>query len=383
MSNNIVYFDNGATTWPKPVCIKESVDNFFNEFTGSPKRSHISNDIVEKIRIQSSEYFDAENTLFVPSATIAINIILNSLLNKNDHVVTTNIEHHAVYRTLEHLRKEKGIQYDIVDYYDNNQQQNIQKILKAITDKTKMIVVNHASNVTGVISNILTIRNSINRKILLVVDVSQTCGLEEISLREMGADIIFASTHKHLYGIPGLGFICFNGNLEFKSFICGGTGKKSFLMEQPSTIPEIVEVGTVNTPALLAFQAALKFCSTSQRKKMRQHALYLKEQFISNCSDIPNIQIYLNPDTHTTNCMIPINIKNLDPNFVVAPYLSKKGIVIRSGLHCAPLIHKTIGTYPRGLVRISTSIFNTCDEIKFLTQQLLQLDKKDENAIYI
>lgn len=375
---NIIYFDNSATTWPKPNIVAEYVNTYFNEFWGSPNRTSNCRDIVGQIRRQAAEFFgenDSNNIAFVNSATMGMNIIFNSLLNRGDHVITTNCEHHCVYRPLENLKNKKTIHYDIVPFIDKEQSEFPERIIEKVNDKTKLVVVNHGSNVTGAIFRINNIGRYLREKgILFVVDISQTAGIEDISLEGLSADVLVTSAHKHLFGLPGAGLLVFRKGIKFIPFIYGGTGINSALMQQPLNLPHVIEVGTINVPALLALSAGMEFCSPCKRNDIKIHQEKLINHFISNCRYISNLELYCREKGNRTG-IISFNIGNLDPTYIVAPYLAKNNVIVRAGLHCAPMIHKTIGTYPKGTTRISFSLFNTINEIDEVCELLEALSK--------
>ncbi len=386
MSNTkkIIYLDNASTSWPKPTSVIESINDYFVRNYNSPNRSNVSANIVEEVRLQVAKYFSAEknyNVAFVPSATIGINIVLNTLLNNGDHVITTNCEHNCVYRTLEYLKHTKGIEYTIAKYIDEEQNEHKDRILNAIKTNTKMIIMNHASNVTGTIFNVMEIGSIIkNSQIVFVVDISQTSGYLNISMPDFGADVMFSSTHKHLYGIPGLGFILYNNKIQFKPFICGGTGNNSYLLKQPTDGLDVIEVGTANVPAMLALKAGMEFCSSANLKTYYTHNKKLLNLFIENCKSIKGVSLYIKSCTDNTG-ILPFEIEKFDPSFIISPYLAKNNVIVRSGLHCAPEMHKAIGTYPMGLTRASLSVFNSEDDINKLCELIENITRSGANGI--
>lgn len=374
---SMIYLDNAATTWPKPKKVQDAVNSYFNKFAGSPNRTENSlnfiTDVVRETREKVAKFFCANeeyNVVFVSGATVGMNLVLNSLLKHGDHVVTTNCEHHAVYRPLQALVK-KGINYDIANYIDKDHKEYPEKIFEKITSATKAVIVNHGSNVTGAVFDIKKLGKELKkREITFIVDISQTVGIEDIELNENFADILITSTHKHLFGLPGLGFIIYRKNIPLLPLYYGGTGNNSGFMDQPVIFPDMLEAGTMNLPAILALSASLEFCNKKNRNDYRKHEKNLITRFIEGCSDIPKIKLYCRKEGEKTGT-VSFNIQGMDPNYIVAPYLANKGkILIRSGLHCAPVIHKTIGSYPTGTNRISVSIFNTENDIDELLNSL-------------
>lgn len=377
--NAIIYLDNAATSWPKPKLVIDSVNQYFAHFPGSPHRTSngagSSTNLVEDTRTQLKRYFDAPDdalVAFVPSATIGMNLILQSLLQQGDHVVTTNAEHHCVYRPLHYLSS-LGVEYSIVDYVDSAFIEHPERIIDSIKPNTKVIVMNHGSNVTGMVYDVRKVGEQLKESdIRLVVDVSQTAGIEDVSMAGMHADIITASGHKHMFGLPGLGFILFEKGINLKPLFFGGTGKSSSKMYQPENLPYVLEAGTMNLPGILALRDAMAFTDQCFRARARQHVLRLLNRFLELCADMKEISCYYTKE-HNNSGIVSFKIQDADPTFMVTPYLHSKGILIRSGLHCSPLIHKAINTYPYGTNRISFSIFNNESDVSFLVEQLKEL----------
>ncbi len=370
MKKNIIYFDNAATTWPKLDQTKKIVNEYFEECYVSPNRTNKKIDILTSVRESLLKYFDCPpnfDVAIVPSATIGMNVVIASLLKmKKTHIITTNCEHHCVYRPLTEL----NAKFDIVDYLDSNYNEHPERILDKVDKDTNAIIMNHASNVNGQIFDIKRITCNLKQKnVIFVLDISQSAGSEDISLKKMNVDIAVGSIHKHLYGTPGIGYIIFNKNIELYPIYFGGTGKFSSNLKQPDILPDKLEAGTFNTIGLLSILESLKVVNKQFRENARKYENELVNYFINSCEDISKVKIYGKSLKHRTS-VISFNVEDINPNFVVAPLLEKNNILVRAGLHCAPIIHKTMNTYPEGTVRISFSKFNTKEEIDALVKIL-------------
>ena len=370
--NKIIYFDNAATSWPKLKEVREEVDNYFKELYISPGRT-VGADIISDIRNRILTYFDAGSdydVALVPSATIGMNIVIKSIISKENQIITTNCEHHCVYRPLEGFKAN----YVVANYLNENQEQFPEEIYKKINKKTKAIIMNHGSNVTGDIFNVREIGRFLKEKnIIFVVDVSQTAGLEDVSVKNMNADIIVGAAHKHLYGLPGIGYIIYKKNINLLPIYYGGTGKMSSSIKQPVIMPDMLESGTPNLVGLLALKRCLDVVDKGFRKNVREHENKIINYFIKKCNELDTIRLFYGREGHRTG-VISLCINNLDPTYVISPYLKEKGnILTRPGLHCAPLIHKAIRTFPEGTVRISFSKDTTTQEVDVLIDLLKEL----------
>lgn len=369
-----IYFDNAATTWPKLPQTKQAVNKYFENCFVSPNRTNSQFDILNSVRKSILKYFDCPENFdvaIVPSATIGMNVVIQSLLSRNrKKFLTTNCEHHCVYRPLTELNST----YEIIDFLDCDYNEHPENIINNIDKDTNAVIMNHASNVNGQVFDITKVSKSIkDNEIFFVLDISQTAGIEEISIKDMNVDIAVGSIHKHLYGTPGIGYIIYNKEIELKPIYFGGTGKLSSNLKQPDILPDKLEAGTFNTIGLLSILESLKVVDKEFREKSREHEKELVNYFIESCEKIDKIKIYGKNLIHRTG-VISFNVEGMDPNFVVAPLLMKNGnILVRSGLHCSPIIHKTMNTYPDGTIRISFSKFNTKEQIDILIEILKKL----------
>lgn len=368
---NYIYFDNAATSWPKPQCVENAVKTFFKTCYGSPNRTLGDRSSVERLRDKILTYFNANNgsysVAFVPSATIAMNIALKYVYENDYQIITTNYEHHCVYRVL----NEYKMKYKCVDCIGQKNEIKLKPIFELPSNYDGALVINHGSNVIGSIANISSVKSDLTKS-FMVVDVSQTAGIEEIDVIENDIDILIGGGHKHLLGLPGIGYIIYRKKLKPSPLYYGGTGHKSNEMVQPRDWPDILEVGTSNLPAILALEAGIDYCDKQYRSCVREYTDGLVEYFIKGVQKVKNIRLFHGIKGERTG-VVSFVIPNVDPTFIIAPYLLKHGIMVRSGLHCAPLVHKAIGTFPDGTVRVSFSKENTKAEIDVLVNCLKKL----------
>ena len=378
-NNDKIYLDNATTTLPKLPELNKVVDNYLTCYNLSPNRT-IGNNDLEKIRKRVLNYFDAPdnyNVAFTYGATLAMNIAVKSLARNNEcNVITTNCEHHCVYRPLE----EYNVKYNIAEYMDENQKEHVDKIIEKIDNNTSAVIMNHGSNVTGNIFNVEAACKKIKenkRDILFIVDVSQTAGFLDISVKKMNADILIGAAHKHLYGLPGIGYIIYRNDINLEPVYYGGTGIMSSKMQQPRELPNMLEAGTMNMIGIMALDECIKILNKEKRNEYRQHEEELVRYFLRKSKEINNIKVFCGEEGNRTG-VISFKIDGLDSNYVVAPYLLERGnILVRSGLHCAPMIHKALKTFPEGTVRISFSKNSKKEEIDKLIEVLKELNEDE------
>ena len=361
----MIYFDNAATTNIKPNCVCEATFKALKEFSANPGRSgHVlsmkTSQMIYDTRVKVASFFNAkseENVIFTSGCTMSINICLRGMLNKGDHILISDMEHNAVYRTAMDL-KNQGVDVSIfkTDIDDDVTIRNIERLIR---DNTKAIVCVHGSNVFGILNPIKRIGQLCNNKgIKFVVDAAQTAGVEEIDIQEMCIDYLCVPAHKGLYGLTGVGVLIADKNL--KPIITGGTGSFSLSENQPDFLPDKYESGTLNVVGICALSAGIDFVKRNKNKiKINESNIidYLYKSFRQN----KDIVLYNKPS-------LPVLSFNLlgQGSEAVASYLDSKGICVRAGLHCSPLAHKKFGTVDVGTVRISASVFNNMYEAKCL-----------------
>ena len=371
----MVYFDNAASTLIKPRCVARAVCEAINEYGANPGRSghKISlkaANIVYNTRCKLAAFFNAEpeNVIFTNNATTALNLAILGLDLKNAHVITTDIEHNSVIRPLYSL---EGVQIEHV-CTDINDDIFISRLKAAIRPTTKLIVLTYASNVIGVklpIEKIGALANQNN--IIFILDGVQGAGYDEIDMQKMNIDFLCITGHKGLYGPQGIGALIINTDTPLKPLVYGGTGTNSSDTAMPLLAPERYESGTVNTPGIAGLGAGIDYINTVGIKNINCKCSSLTQMTLEGLSVCKGINIYT-PKNIAVAPIIAFNTQKSPSE--TGEYLDNAGICIRTGIHCAPLVHKKIGQ-PFGTVRISFSSFNTKNEVNFLLNIINNFNK--------
>ncbi len=364
----MIYLDNAATSFPKPRCVIRALNECVNEYCGNPGRS------AHTLSIKSSEkifetrakiasllkYQNPENVVFTLNASYALNLAIKTTVRENSHVIISDIEHNSVIRPLEAL-KMRGVEYSVFKANESFEEE----IAKLLKDNSSCLIVNTNSNVTGEeisIERLYKIKQKYNLK--LIIDASQTIGHREIDLSSGNVDVLCAPSHKALFGIQGAGFCVFcDGELR-ESFIEGGSGSESMNPRMPSALPEHFEAGTLPTPAIASLYAGLDFISKVGISEIEEKLNFLTEEVKARLLSVDGINIV------GGNCGIISFFHNTIPSHVIAEKLNSFGIAVRSGFHCAPLIHKRLGTLNGGTVRVSLSYLNSKRDIDALYRAL-------------
>jgi len=375
-----VYLDNAATSNKKPDSVKEAVLNYYENIGSSPGRGGYKDSIkagriILEARAKLAEFFNVpkpEQIIFTHNVTYALNMGLKGILKPNDHVITTTMEHNSVLRPLKGL-EEKGIIE--VDYIKcaNDGTLDPNEIENYIKSNTKVIVITYASNVTGTLMPVKEISKIANdHGIYFILDTAQAAGTYEIDFQDLKTDILAFTGHKGLMGPPGTGGFAVSKEIteNMDSLIEGGTGSISDREYQPDFLPDKFESGTMNTPGIAGLKAGIEFIEKTRLESIREHELKLAEMFINGLKKIEDINILGPADLQKQAPTISITYKNQDLGQLSFLLDDKYGIMTRSGLHCAPYAHKTIGTFPEGTLRFSIGYFNTEDEINYALEKL-------------
>ncbi|MBC7233312.1 MAG: aminotransferase class V-fold PLP-dependent enzyme [Chloroflexi bacterium] len=369
----MIYFDNAATTWPKPPGVAEAVLNFVQHIGGSPGRSGHrlaveANRVVYDTREALATLFGVADPLrivFTANVTEALNLVLFGYLRPGDHVVTTSMEHNSVMRPLRYLQS-LGVELTVVPCSSEGVL-DAADVEKAIRPNTVLLAVNHASNAVGTIQPVADI-GMIARQhgLLLLVDAAQTAGAYPIDMDQMHIDLLAFTGHKALFGPQGTGGLCLGERVELdrlRPLTRGGTGSQSELEEQPDFLPDKYESGTANGVGIAGLGAGVRFVLEQGIENIRQHEQMLTERLLAGLQDIPGVCVYGTRDARRQTACVSFNIKGIEPSDVALRLDEEYAILCRPGLHCAPAAHRTIGTYPRGTVRFGLSYFNSVEEV--------------------
>lgn len=373
-----IYFDNAASTHPKPEDVYLETDLVFRQ-GGSPGRSAHSlslaaSKIVFENRLAIAEFLNVQSPdhlIFTAGCTQSINMVLNGMgLCKNETVLVSALEHNSVMRTLDRLQKTIGINVIALPYAPGIIINGTDLETYLSQGKVRLCAFMEASNVTGEIlrlEELAKICNDFN--VPLLVDAAQTAGYLKTDLSQPGITYWCSSGHKGLLGAPGIGLLYVKPGFELDPFVCGGTGSRSEQFAMPDLMPDRLEPGTMSAPLIAALGAGVRFIKTTGLEVMNAHEMTLTREFISFLKQCDSFRVI----GETECARVPIvsfEIKGMDPGYVAEILDRDFGICTRAGLHCSAAAHKTLGTTKAGLVRVSFGYFNTRDELQVLIAAL-------------
>lgn len=381
----MIYLDNSATTYPKPLSVVNAVGESFRKYCANPGRSghKMSLDTAQKVyecRNNIKELFKASNennVIFTPSCTYSINFVIKGYLKPNDHVIISSLEHNCVVRPLEKLQRAGLITYSVATVYENDDEKTIESFRSKINSSTRLIICTHASNVFGIkvpVERICALAKIY--EIAFCLDAAQSAGIFDIDLSKNNYDFVCIAGHKGLYSPMGIGVLIINNDKNLDTLVEGGTGSMSFDLEQPKFLPDRFESGTLNVPAICGLSAGAKFVSMQTPNKIyekeKRHILKIYNSLIEN----KNIKFYTDLSQENHNApVLSFNIKGKDCEELASILSSRYNIAVRAGLHCAPLAHKSMGTIDSGTVRISPSFFTTDNEINAFINAVNKISK--------
>lgn len=376
-----IYLDNAAISFPKPKEVADAVYDFMiNNGTssgrGSYKKAMQSDYIVYECRKLIGNLFnfdDPKKVVFTSNVTDSLNIAIRGILKENDHVITSSLEHNAVWRCLKTLEKDINIKIDTVEYSKDGIT-NPEDIKKYIRKDTALIVFTQASNVLGTIQPIKEIgKIARENKIVFLVDAAQSAGAMKIDIKEDNIDILAFTGHKSLLGPMGTGGLIINTDIDIKPLKAGGTGGDSAYDYQPDYYPNHLETGTSNVSGIAGLRAAIKFLNREGIDNIHNKEKELTKYALQRLETVKDIEIYGPKDCEKILSVISFNIKNKRPEDISTILDQKYDIMLRAGLHCAPTAHSVINTKDRGSLRIGIGYFNTKDNIDKLVEALNNL----------
>ncbi|SEN96592.1 cysteine desulfurase family protein [Peptostreptococcus russellii] len=367
----MIYLDNAATTFPKPESVYAKMDDCMRNYCANPGRSGHkmameSARVVEETRDIIAKLFNIKNPMDVVytfNATDSLNLAIKGFLKPGDHVITTTMEHNSVLRPIMELEN-IGVEHTFVQA-DEEGRIDPKDVETAIKDNTKLIAIIHASNVTGTLIDIETIgKIAKNHGITYLVDASQSAGIYDIDVDKLNIDMLAMPGHKGLLGPQGTGVLYVNNKIRLHSQREGGTGSKSEEIIQPDLYPDKYESGTHNTPGIVGLGAGVEFLLETGLDNIRKHEEELSQYMIDEILKIDGVKLYGPKSAKERAAVIAVNIKDLDSGEVTFRLDREFGIATRSGIHCAPLAHKSIGTLEQGAVRFSLGYFTTKEEVE-------------------
>ena len=379
----MIYFDNAATTMQKPPCVIQAVTEAMCSLGNSGRGVHSSalsaSRIIYNTRAALAQLFGAESPeriAFTANSTESLNIAIKGVLNSGDHVITTALEHNSVLRPLYEM-EDRGVELTILpaDPMGNIRYEDFEKEIKA---NTKAIVTTHGSNLTGNLLDIGAI-GSIAKKhgLIYIVDASQTAGVFDIDVQKMGIDILCFTGHKGLLGPQGTGGIYVREGIEIRPLFSGGSGVQTYLRSHPPQMPTALEAGTLNGHGIAGLGAAVRYLQQTGLDAIRAKEQELMTAFYEAIREIPGITIYGDFSSFNRCPIVSLNIRSYDSGEVSDVLSSEYSIATRPGAHCAPLMHKALGTVEQGAVRFSFSHFNTMEEIKIAVSALRELAQEE------
>ena len=384
-NNPMIYLDHAATSWPKPPQVKEAMNRFMEEVGANPGRSgHLLSIEAARILYEARESLaalfhvrDSSRIVFTLNATESINLALKGLLKPGDHVITSSMEHNSVMRPLRDLEK-RGIELGIIPC-SREGMMDPREVERRVKPDTKMVVLNHASNVTGTLLPANEV-GSIAKQydLLFLVDAAQTAGAYPIDVERNGIDLLAFTGHKSLYGPQGTGGLVIGERVNEKEMVPlkqGGTGSRSEFEEQPDFLPDRFESGTPNGVGIAGLLAGVRFVLEKGVEQIHQQESRLMDRLIEGLKEIPQLKFYAPENRKDRMATLSFNLEQLSSSEIALRLEKEFGILCRPGLHCAPAAHRTIGTFPEGTVRFSLSLFSTEDEIETAIQAVSSIAK--------
>jgi cysteine desulfurase family protein len=370
----MIYLNNAATSFPKPECVRERAAASLAGPPDEAGRSTRGESGIEGCRRHGAAFFNApaaERLIFTSGATLSLNMAVRGLLRrgKRNKFITTETEHNSVLRPLFHLKEEQGIHIDFIPCGQEGRI-NPEDIKKLITSETAGAVITHSSNVTGAVHDIRKVsRYTRAAGIPLVVDAAQSAGLIPVDMQDMGIDILVFTGHKYLFGTSGTGGLILGENIDLPAFITGGTGSMSQRLLQPPHYPVLLEAGTPNETGIKSLDSGLTYIEGIGFDKIIKQGAEQRRQLIAGLSGISGVTLHT-PAVSDPGTVLPLVSFTLSGGLGSDPgeagYILNKSfeIIVRTGLHCAPLIHRRLGTLPAGTIRVSPGIFTGDDEIE-------------------
>lgn len=363
----MIYFDNAATTYPKPHSVISAMTGALIEYGANPGRAghKLSMKTAEAVfgaREKCAAFFgaEAENTVFMLNCTHALNTAIKGILKNGDHIICSDIEHNAVLRPIYACSKERGISYSFA-YTAEDDEETVKNFEKLINRRTKAIVCTLAGNVTGKILPVKKIGELCRRRnICLIVDAAQGGGIIPVRLSD-NINIICAAGHKGLYGPMGTGLMITDGKYKLSTLVEGGTGSLSKELAQPDFLPDRFESGTINTAGAISLGAGIDFVVNKGMDVILNHEMNICRRFYSGLLEIPGVKLYTGIPGGGYAPVIPFNMEGLTSE-ELSEKLSRMGFCLRGGFHCAYPAHRKIGTENIGAVRFSPSVFSTTAE---------------------
>ena len=365
----MIYFDNAATGGFKPDGVISATHAALSHSANPGRSGHkLSLACLERVyatRKLLCAFFGAysyDRVIFTKNCTEALNIAILGTIKPGDSVVTTMAEHNSVLRPLEYL-KSKGVSVSYAPLTAEGEV-DTQALINAVTEKTRAVIVTLASNVTGTMPDIKAIKSALPESCLLICDGAQACGHFEINMKEEGIDALAVAGHKGMLGIQGSGALLFSERMNPAPVLFGGTGSESYNLNMPNFYPDALESGTLSYPAIISLGEGVLYLMQNlqqSREKVEKMTAYLCEKL----DGLKGLKLYSKPNP----CgIVSFSLESMQSEIAASELSEKYGICVRGGLHCAPLMHKALGS--EGLVRVSVSSFNSMQECEFFVEKV-------------
>lgn len=370
METELIYLDNAATGWPKPESVYTFMNDFYRRLGVNPGRSGYdlaveAGTVLDNLRKRLIRFFGAdedapERICFGLNATDALNLIIPGLLSPGDHVITTNLEHNSVIRPINHLVRDAGVQATYVPFNGGGFVES-DDIRRALRPNTKLVVVNHGSNVLGTVQPINEIgKVCSDREVVFAIDTAQTAGVIPINMKEANVDVLAFTGHKALMGSMGIGGMCLRKHVHLRQTRAGGTGVRSADPYHPEEYPWRMEFGTPNMVGIASLWAGLDWLEENGVEQIHAREIALTHRLVEGFRGIDGLHVYCADSLSNHLSTISVNLEGVDAGDVGTMLDVDYNIATRAGLHCAPLVHRQIGTLNRhGAVRFAIGAFNT------------------------
>lgn len=379
----MAYLDNAATTYPKPECVYAAMDMFYRTCGASVGRGISSEaesaaNMIGETRSLIRSLLNCPNkeVIFTPSATIALNMIIQGMISRGmKHFYISPLEHNAVVRTLHHFEENGSIQIHPLIMNDNFDY-DLERIHYQFQNiKPDMLIISHASNVTGVVSPIESIfRIAKKFDSVTLVDMAQTAGLIDCDLGSNDFDFAVFAGHKTLYGPTGISGFVMKPDIHLPPVLFGGTGFESANLKMPEQLPEKYEMGTFNCVGIAGLQASLRWCLEQGVAHLYEHEVSNRARLLNILNKFDFIKVVGNNPAHKYVGIVSFLIDGISSDSA-GEIFKRLGITVRTGLQCAPLAHKFIGTYPAGTIRVSTSYYTSDDDFNEFEQALEYIEE--------
>ncbi len=375
----MIYLDSSATSFLKPPQVAEAVFRSFNTIGNAGRGAHAptlnASRLIYDTREKLAALFgtpDPSRIAFTCNATEALNIAIHGAIHPGEHVITTACEHNSVLRPL-YLKEKEGTELTIIPA-DKKGRIRYDLLESSVKSNTSAIVLTHASNLSGNVTDLAFVSNFAKKYgLLLIVDASQTAGSLPINVVKMGIDILCFTGHKGLFGPQGTGGLYVREGLTLSPLKSGGSGVHSFDRQHPTDMPTALEAGTLNGHGIAGLNAGLDYILSTGVKNIHAKEISLARRFVNGISDISDLKLYGDIDAPLRTPIISLNIGNMSSASVSDILWEDYEICVRAGAHCAPLMHKTFGTEKQGAVRFSFSCFNTEAEIDTAIQAMHEI----------